>query len=192
MKDYFSELKMYIIEKDYTMNIKREEYGEIKLNNVLLNNVLDKYTKHIYEKYKKFEIVWYGAMCNYIGSIIFVSSDSLDKEHEELIKTMEACYDTELDELDIVDDIYHWYPLFYFPNGDAFCLDVRTGEVVFFEHEVFEGSKDLYGLLIAKSINELYRKWNQIHFRDVYNWDEVVNNNGLDLSCELMRRYVAS
>ena len=30
----------------------------------------------------------------------------------------------------------HWYPLFYFPNGDAFCLDIRNGTVVFYEHEI--------------------------------------------------------
>ena len=49
----------------------------------------------------------------------------------------------------------HWYPLFYFPNGDAFCLDIRNGTVVFYEHEIYESEKNLHGLLIAILINDV-------------------------------------
>lgn len=45
------------------------------------------------------------------------------------------------------------------------------------------------GLLIAKSINELFEKWSCFHFVDIYDWTDVVNDEGIDLSCELVARY---
>lgn len=137
-----------------------------------------------------------GALTSVLqsGDVVYTVSCNrficLEKEHEELIDIMDECYDVKLDELDIVEDIMHWYPLFYFPNGDAFCLDIRNGTVVFYEHEIYEGEKNLHGLLIATSINDLYEKWSGFHFKDVYDWSEVVNEEGIDLSCEVIRKYL--
>jgi cell wall assembly regulator SMI1 len=39
----------------------------------------------------------------------------------------------------MVEDWPHWIPLFRFPNGDAFCLDIRNSTIVFLEHDVMDG-----------------------------------------------------
>ena len=134
--------------------------------------------------------MWHDENNRYMGAINFVSDSGLEKEHEELMEIMDECYDTDLDELEIVEDIMHWYPLFHFPNGDAFCLDIRNGTVVFYEHEIYESEKNLHGLLIATSINDLYEKWSYFHFKDVYDWSEVVNDGGIDLECDAIRKYL--
>lgn len=188
MKDYFKDVKEYL-KRNYKLTVKKEKCENLDINNVLKNYHLNENTKYIYENYQAFDVVWYDIDNKYIGAIIFVSISDLDSEHEELIGIMEECYDVDADELNIVEDINHWYPLFYFPNGDAFCLDMRNGTVVFYEHEVFEGEKNLHGLLIATSINDLFEKWSSFHFADIYDWSEVVNDEGIDLECEMLREY---
>lgn len=180
MRDYFSDMKEYL-NSHYKLTIKNEKKGTLVINSVLQNFSLNESTKYIYEHYKAFEATWYDANNKYIGSINFVPDICLEKEHEELTAIMDEFYDVDLDELNIVEDIMHWYPLFYFPNGDAFCLDIRNGTVAFYEHEIYEGEKNLHGLLIATSINDLYEKWSRFHFKDVYDWSEVANENGIDL-----------
>lgn len=185
MKDYFEDIKDYT-KKHYNLIINKEDYTSVDIDSILSDLQLEDNTRYIYEHYKSFDIVWHDNN-KYIGSIKFVSSICLDKEHEKLIDVMNEFYDTDSDDLEIVDDITNWYPLFYFPNGDAFCLDNRNGNVVFYEHEIYEGEKNLHGLLIAKTINELFDKWSYFHFVDIYDWTEVVNGDGIDLSCELIR-----
>lgn len=188
MKDYFNDIKEYA-GSHYNLTINKEDYGNVGIHSVLVDLQLDKNTKYIYEHYKSFEIVWHDDDSKYVGCIRFVSSACLEQEHKDLIETMNECYEVDLDDLEIVEDILHWYPLFYFPNGDAFCLDIRTGTIVFYEHEIYEGEKNLHGLLIAKSINELFEKWSCFHFVDIYDWTDVVNDEGINLSCELVARY---
>lgn len=189
MRDYFSDVKEYL-NSHYKLIIKSEKKENLAINSVLHNFSLNENTKYIYEHYKTFEVAWHDAKNKYMGSINFVSDIYLAKKHEELTAIMAECYDTKLDELNIVEDIMHWYPLFYFQNGDAFCLDIRNGTVAFYEHEIYEGEKNLHGLLIAASINDLYEKWSRFHFRDVYDWSEVVNEEGIDLECEVIRKYL--
>jgi len=189
MKDYFNEIKEYVKSR-YNMTIKEEVEDKISRSDILLNLSLDENTQYIYEHYSKFEMVWHNENNQYIGCIHFVPSTRLSEEHKELVETMESCYDIVLDEMNIAEDIRNWYPLFYFPNGDALCLDARNGAVVFYEHEIFEGEINLHGLLIATSINELLEKWSYFHFADVYDWSEVVNEKGIDLNCEMINKYV--
>lgn len=190
MEDYFNDIKEYA-RSHYTLTIKKEEYYDnAKLDNILTDLKLDENTKYIYEHYKSFEAVWFDTNNKYVGCLKFVSSTCLANEHNELIEIMTECYDVESDELEIVEDITHWYPLFYFLNGDAFCLDIRNGKIVFYEHEIYEGEKNLHGLLIAMSINDLFEKWSSFHFVDIYDWTDVVNGEGLDLSCDLIKKYI--
>ncbi len=190
MKDYFNSLKEYV-KGHYNLIVKKEICDNINIkNSVLLDLQLKGSTKYIYEHYKAFEAVWYDANNRYVGSVNFIPALCLEKEHKELVDIMDECYDVDLDKLNIVEDITHWYPLFYFPNGDAFCLDIRNGTVVFYEHEVYDGEKNLHGLLIATSINDLYEKWNCFHFSDIYDWSEVVNDEGIDLTCDIIRNHL--
>ena len=187
MRDYFSDVKEYL-NSHYKLTVKNEKKENLVINSVLNIFSLNESTKYIYEHYKLFEVVWHDENNRYMGAINFVSDSGLEKEHEELMEIMDECYDTDLDELEIVEDIMHWYPLFHFPNGDAFCLDIRNGTVVFYGHEIYESEKNLHGLLIATSINDLYEKWSYFHFKDVYDWSEVVNDGGIDLECDAIRK----
>ncbi len=189
MVDFFNDVKVYL-DSHYKLTVKNEYKEKRAIDGVLLNCSLNESTKLIYENYRAFEAVWYDANNKYVGSINFVPNCCLDKEHEELVEIMEECYEVDLDELDIVQDILHWYPLFYFPNGDAFCLDIRNGTVVFYEHEIYDGEKNLHGLLLATSIDDLFEKWSRFHFMDVYDWSEIVNEEGIDLECEALSKYL--
>jgi len=119
MRDYFSDVKEYL-NSHYKLTVKNEKKENLVINSVLNNFSLNESTKYIYEHYKLFEVVWHDENNRYMGAINFVSDSGLEKEHEELMEIMDECYDTDLDELEIVEDIMHWYPLFHFPNGDAF------------------------------------------------------------------------
>ena len=43
---------------------------------------------------------------------------------------------------------------------------------------------------IANSINELYEKWEKIHFADIYNWYDICNENGIDICSDLALKYI--
>lgn len=96
-------------------------------------------------------------------------AESMDKD---LIENQDA----------VINDLKHWYPIFSFANGDAFCYDKRNGKVVFFEHEVFDTGVNLNGFVIADTIDSLLEKWSKILFVDIYDWYEGVNEHGIDLS----------
>lgn len=187
MKDYFFNQKEYLKGK-YEINNFQEELFNIELDNILGFEV-DEDIKNIYKHYKKFNITWFENAGKYIGEINFIPYHKLEIEHNNLIDIMDACYDVELDEFGIVKDIIKWYPLFLFSNGDAFCLNIENGRVVFFEHEVFDTGKNLHGLIIALSINDLFEKWEKIHFADVYYWDELCNDGGINLESDLAKKY---
>ena len=187
MLDYFANLLEYV----------KTKY-EIKKHNMILheNQVVDilgfqvrKDIKYIYEHYNEFVLSWSQKDGKYIGGVRFVPYNKLVSEHNEIQEMAKICYDMDSDEFEIANDILHWYPLFFFPNGDAFCLDDRDGKVVFYEHEVYDNGKNLHGLVISMSIDDLYEKWNTIHFADVYYWDEICTEEGIDVDCEFARKF---
>lgn len=186
MSDYFTQLKQYN-EKFYIITTFSEKKVSITVNSLLGFSINDE-VRVIYENYDSFVLKWINKQGKYIGSINFIGYNRLIKEHDDFILMMKECYDVETDELNISNDIVNWYPLIWFANGDAFCMDVRDGAIYFFEHEVFEGEKNIYGLKIASSANELFYKWNKIHFIDFYYWDEIVNEGGIDLSTNPLQR----
>ena len=107
MRDYFSDVKEYL-NSHYKLTVKNEKKENLVINSVLNNFSLNESTKYIYEHYKLFEVVWHDENNRYMGAINFVSDSGLEKEHEELMEIMDECYDTDLDELEIVEDIMHW------------------------------------------------------------------------------------
>lgn len=188
MKDYFTILKDYV-KNNYLIVKESEKLTNIKVIDVF-GSELDNNVRFIYEHYSTFRLLWSNKENKYIGTVDFVSYEQLNFAHDELVSVMNECYDINEDEEQIVQDILNWYPLFWFTNGDAFCLDIRNGTVVFYEHEVYDSGKNLHSLLIADSINNLFEKWSQIHFADVYYWDDVVNDNGIDFFCDLIKKYL--
>lgn len=181
MKDYFYNLKQYLIGK-YNVEVKAEEVIDVNRCYSLLLGQVTKEVKYIYDHYQKLHMIWRDSEDKYIGSIHFVAYSDIEHEHNMLVDTMYECYDYSQDELDISDDIKNWFPIFYFPNGDAFCVDRRNMKIVFFDHEVYDIGKDLHGIVIANSINDLFEKWSKCHFVDVYDWSRYVDDDGLDLN----------
>ena len=188
MNNYFNNQKDYLNSNRFSSNI-REKIGLIELNDILGHSINED-IKYIYQHYMEFDLLWSDKEGKYLGEIHFIPYQRLVDEHENLVVIMNDCYDIEEDEFGITEDIYEWYPIFTFSNGDAFCLDNRNGKVVFYEHEVFDTGKNLHGLTIALTLNELFEKWSKLHFADVYYWDEVCDENGIDLKSELAQKYI--
>ena len=184
--DYFSQLKEYV-EKNYVVTEFNENRIVRKIGGILGFSA-NAEVKKLYETYEEFTLSWYDRQNKYVGYLSFVGYDRLLDEHENIVEIMNECYEAESDDLEIADDINHWYPVILFGNGDAFCLDTRNGMIVFYEHDVFEGEKNLHGLTIAASLNDLFEKWSKIHFADYYYWDEIVNDEGIDLSNQALFR----
>ncbi len=181
MKDYFYDLKQYLANK-YTVVIKAEEVIDVnRCYSAILGHVT-KEVKYIYDHYQKLQMIWRDSEQRYIGSIQFVAYSDIEHEHNMLVDIMNECYDFSQDEFEICDDIKNWFPIFYFPNGDAFCLDRRNMKIVFYDHEVYDVGRVLHGIVIANSINDLFERWSKCHFVDVYDWSMYVDDNGLDIS----------
>lgn len=188
MKNYFVTLNNYI--KDtYLVIEKIQKLTNIEVSDILGFEISDD-VRYIYEHYSEFKLLWSNKNNKYVGTVDFVAYKQLKEAHNKLVSLMYECYDIDEDKDEIAQDIYNWYPLFWFPNGDSFCLDIRNGTVVFYEHELYDSGKNIHSLLISKSINDLFEKWSKIHFADIYYWDEVVNSEGLDLSCDLIKKFL--
>ena len=188
MGDFFEDIKIYT-KKNYIIVEHTESHCDNKVDAILGFEITPR-VRYIYEHYEEFSLCWFDKMDNYIGEIHFVPFIDLIDGHNELIGIMEDVYDVELDEYSIKQDILHWYPLFKFKNGDAFCLDIRNGKVVYYEHEVFDTGKNIHGLVIAKTISDLFEKLSLLHFSNIYYWDEIVDDDGISLTSELAQRYL--
>ena len=44
--------------------------------------------------------------------------------------------------------------------------------------------------VLGQDINDLFENWGQLHFADVYYWDEVCNEDGIDVKSELAQRFI--
>ncbi len=186
--DYFKNLKINLQEK-CRVKLEKEKLYKISVETVLGYEVNDD-VKYIYSHYESFQMCWFNKDNDkYMGEISFVPYKRLEIEHNELVEIMKEM--AEYDDLDegVVQNIMNFYPLFYFPNGDAFCLDIRDGSIRFYDHEVYDGIPDcgIFALKIANSVDELFYKWNKIQFVDVYYWDEACNEDGIDLDSEYVK-----
>lgn len=182
MRDYFVELKELIRQRNYRLDLKEEISSSPQRPDSLMGFPLSEAAALLYAKYQRFDAGWFDAEDKYIGSIGFVPYDRLEQAHSDLVLNLYSCFDADADELHIRADLEHWYPLFMFPNGDAFCLDIRTGYIVFFDHEVFDYGDSLHGLRIAMDINDLLEKWSRCDFADAYDWSRYVTHEGIDPS----------
>lgn len=188
MKDYFLD-QFQFVKDSYMIKDYKNLIYEMDVETILGFDA-DDATIYIYKHYKEFSLTWFDYDGKYAGAIQFVPYGKLENEHDYMIESIKENYNIDLDELGIMEDIESWYPIFYFPNGDAFCIDIRDGHIVFYEHEVYDTGVNLHGLMIAKSISDLFYKWNIIHFADVYNWDEICNEEGIDVHSSLARKYI--
>lgn len=185
MIDYFIELKNKI--RNDNSGIKILNCEVMKCNckhtfDLFKSDISDK-TKYLYNNYQKFTLYWEETANGLHGFVDFVPYDKIRKENGELCeiaKNMDAGLIEKQDV--VVEDIIHWYPIFRFPNGDAFCYDNRNGKIVFYDHEVFDIGINLHGLTIAETIDTLLEKWSKVLFIDIYDWYDGVGEHGIDLS----------
>ncbi|MFC7677811.1 SMI1/KNR4 family protein [Paenibacillus sp. GCM10028914] len=82
----------------------------------------------------------------------------------------------------LVADWPNWIPIIRFPNGDAFCVDIKNNHsIVFLEHDVMDGGPNIHGTKIAEDLDDLLNNWNVIAFVDYYDWSECVDDNRIDI-----------
>ncbi len=191
MRDFFEELEIKLNNKNNSIEI-------IKCNKVLRKishdfnlfefGISDD-VKFIYDNYEKFVLHWEEKSLQLHGFVNFVPYENVFEEHEALCEMVKLMDDYLIDDQEIViEDIAHWYPIFKFPNGDAFCYDKRNGKIVFYEHDVFDCGINLHGMIIADSIDVLFDNWSKVLFIDIYDWFEGVNEMGIDLSKDVFRQ----
>ena len=91
----------------------------------------------------------------------------------------------------LAEDWPHWLPVFSFPSGDCFCLDMREDEcpVVFLEHDVMDAGPNLHGLRIAPNLESLIALWRQILFVDLFDWTQGVNESGIDIDSRIFKPF---
>ncbi|WP_310601878.1 hypothetical protein [Anaerosporobacter sp.] len=192
MKDYFEELvnkihkrnDIIIVDKcilkhqmDYSFDLF--EYG------------ISDEVKYLYNNYKKFHFVWKEDAERIQGFIELVPYEEILDKHREINEIANSVEAGCIEEQEIViNDLKNWYPIFRFPNGDAFCYDKRNGKIAFWEHEVFDTGINLNGLIIAESIDYLLENWSKVLFVDIYDWYEGVNESGIDLSKQIYSRFL--
>lgn len=185
MIDYFEELNKKLSNKRCNIEIVKSNILKCKMNYSfeLFEFGISEETKYIYNNYKRYMLSWEEKVQNICGFINFIPYESILRENKELCELAENMDDDLIEDQNVViNDLKHWYPIFSFANGDAFCYDKRNGKVVFFEHEVFDTGVNLNGLVIADNIDILLEKWSKILFVDIYDWYEGVNEHGIDLS----------
>ena len=177
-QDYFSAWKKYA-DAHFHVTEYAAQKADCTVRDILGFGVNDA-VRRVYETYASFSAVWFSRQEKYLGCTRLIGYDRL----------MQECYDMDADEYEIAEDIQNWYPLFRFGNGDAFCLDIRNGAVVFFEHDVVDDGQNLHGLRIADSVNDLFDKWSRIHFADYCYWDEITDAHGIDLDHPALKAYL--
>ena len=185
MIDYFMELKNKLSHGKSDVKIISSSILEQKMQHTfdLFEFGISDEMKYLYNNYKRFTLHWEDSIQRLNGFVDFVPYDKILEENKficEIAKDMEADLIEEQDV--VINDITHWYPIFKFPNGDAFCYDKRNGNVVFYDHEVFDIGINLHGLIISEMIDSLLDKWSRVLFVDIYDWYDGVNEEGIDLS----------
>lgn len=189
MVDYF---RSFIETLDGMTNIviqKRNIFQQDKeyLFNLFEHDISDE-VKYLYNHYSAFNVSWEVSSAKIDGWVEFIPYEKIVEEHKEL-NEMAECMEESTEEYNtILSDLKNWYPLFRFPNGDAFCYDKRNGKVVFFEHEVFDTGINLHGLVIADSIDCLLEKWSKVLFLDIFDWTEGVDEHGINLNMPVYER----
>lgn len=191
MNDFFKELEIKLRSKNNNIEITKSDKILNKMNHdfKLFEFGISDNIKYIYNNYQKFILYWEEKKLNLHGFINFIPYERIFEEHKKLLEMFEVMEDNLIDDqAEVIEDFSYWYPIFKFPNGDEFCYDNRNGNIVFFEHDVFDSGINLHGMIIADSIDFLYYNWSKVLFIDIYDWFEGVNEKGIDLSKEIFKQ----
>ncbi|MGF6949042.1 cell wall assembly regulator SMI1 [Neobacillus sp. B4I6] len=137
---------------------------------------------------------FFGEDCRYGGLNLIspIQIKNLFEDMREMVEETKAELSEEYDEgkQALVDDWSFWIPIVLFHNGDAFCIDTRTGNIVFLEHDVMDGGPNLHGIVLAQNIDDLISKWSIVGFVDIYDWTEGVNDDGINIESPVFSKLV--
>lgn len=133
MKDYFENLILELKEMSNVIIIsnnisKCEENYTFDLFEYYISDEI----KYLYNHYKKFQVYWEEKTQKLRGFIDFIPYEKIIEEHKmmnEISGTIEEDFIENQDM--VINDLKNWYPVFKFPNGDAFCYDRRNGKIAF-------------------------------------------------------------
>lgn len=182
--DYFDDLVCKLNDANKDIKLIKSNIVKHKKNYLfdLFEFEISDKIKYLYNNYKVFLISWENDKEKLNGFIDFISYEEILNEHKVICNLAENIEKDLIEEQErVINDLKCWYPIFKFPNGDAFCYDNRNGKVVFFEHEVFDTGINLHGLIIAESIDVLLENWSEVLFIDIYDWYEGVDEQGINL-----------
>lgn len=153
--------------------------------------------KEIYSKYLSMDLQWFANINqkNYYGAFTMITLDQSLKYHNDLINLYYDSVDYADDYPNpehVLDEIVNYYPIFIFKDGNAFCLDKRTSNVVLFDHSVFEFyDGNFNGKLIANSYSELIERWSMILFLEQFWWSkDSLNYDGINLTSHSMAEFI--
>lgn len=137
---------------------------------------------------------FFGDHCRYGGLNLIspIQIRDLYKDMREMVEEAKTELREEYNEgkQALIDDWSFWIPTVLFQNGDALCIDTRTGNIVFLEHDVMDGGPNLHGILLAQNIDDLIIKWSKVGFVDIYDWTDGVNDDGIDIERPIFNKLV--
>ena len=153
--------------------------------------------KEIYYNYLSIDLQWFANVNfkKYYGAFTMITLDQSLKYHNDLINLYYDSVDYAGDYPNperVLDEIVNFYPIFIFNDGNAFCLDKRTSNIVFFDHSVFEFyDENFNGKLIANSYSELIERWSMILFLEQFWWSkDSLNNDGINLTSHSIAEFI--
>ena len=122
----------------------------------------------------------------YYGGFTLLSPLEITRQFHEFREFVKEIVKNGLDQEEagyaaLVRDWPYWLPIFFFDNGDFFCIDMREKSfpVVFLEHDVMDGGPNLHGLRIASDLGKLLDLWSQVYFVEC-DWSLIVEDSGIN------------
>jgi cell wall assembly regulator SMI1 len=91
--------------------------------------------------------------------------DFLEDEHS-LDKCIEEPFRAEA--FAIWKQMLSWVPIWDEGNGDHFCLDITTGQIVYDQHDWFDGFGSITktnGIIAGQNLEDFIRNWSQFCFK---------------------------
>lgn len=161
--------------------------------------ILEQAVRDLYSEYLSIDFQW-SVIANqkrFYGAFTMIPLEQSLQYHDELItnyyESVEYAYDYPNPE-QVLEEIKNFYPIFIFQDGNAFCLDKRNSNIVFYDHSVFEFyDGNFNGILIAKDYCDLIEKWSKILFLEQFWWSkDSLNNDGIDLASESIASFINS
>ena len=132
MENYFEKLINELDDKNMIITSCNIVKCEMNHTFSIFKSQIDEKVKYLYNNYKEFQVNWEDSNKQFHGFVQFIPYDEILKEHKMLSEIAESAEEGLIEDQEMVtNDLKNWYPIFKFPNGDAFCYDKRDNKIVF-------------------------------------------------------------